>query len=360
MKRFLAGALAGATVLTLTAGCSVQQSGPKLAILRAAQNLATTSKAGFTIKAGGKVEDMIAAAKKEAASHGGTFNAEDAGILRKAYRSSLTIAWDKAGNGVVDDKSVTRAVIDGVGGAEVRVVNKVTYVRVPFNKLAVNFGVSKADIRSIRRQLGPTNAGVNTLLYGGWVRISPADMQKFAQNSAGGAATADPKLNKKYSTALMTSAESLFKSATVVYDKKDKHHLIVTTSTAAVSKEGNRLVEAIQKIADKPTAKMLDETFGADLEKAPANQPIVLDLWIDNGRFQAFEINLLQFVKGSTGRAGLRVEFSRGEDITAPANAEKLDPIKLFQSMTQGGTESLSRTGRGAVRAKAWAELISS
>jgi hypothetical protein len=361
MKRFLTGVLAGATILTLTVGCSVPRSGPKLAILMAAQDLVTAGKAGFTLKAGGKVEDLIAVLKKEAAADGGTFTAEDAGLLRKIYHSSLTIAWDKAGSGVADDdKFLTEAVIDGVVGAEVRVVHGVTYVRVSFRKLAAKFGASKADIDSIRQGLGPTTAGVHTLTAGGWVWISAADMEKFAQNAAAGAPQSDPELNKKYATEVITSAQNLIGSANVAYDKKDKTHLIVTTSTAKAYKEAERLVEATQKIADSPTAGMLNETFGADLEKAPADRPIVLDLWIDKGRFKAFEFNFLQFVEGSTGRAGLRVEFNGGTDIIAPSNAKKLDLNRIFESMTQGRTENLVRAGLGADRTKALAALVGS
>jgi len=98
------------------------------------------------------------------------------------------------------------------------------------------------------------------------------------------------------------------------------------------------------------------QQFGPKLEIMKAAH----DLWIDNGRFKALEINFLQFVKGSTGRASLRVEFSRGKHITAPRNAEKLDLNKIFESMTVGGTDDLVRAGLGADRAKAWAALIGS
>jgi hypothetical protein len=360
MKRLLAGVLAGATVLTLAVGCSVQQFGPKLEILRAAQDLATARKAGFTLKAGGKVEDLIAVVKKEGAAHGDTFSDEDADLLGEIYNSSLTIAWDKAGRGVADDRTLAKAVLGGVVGAEVRVVDKVTYGKVPFHKLAAKFGGSKADIDSLRQELGPKTAGVNTLIDGGWVWVSEADMKKFTQTTAGVAPNSTPEQNEKYATELITSAENLIEDAAVVYDKKDKTHLIATISMAKATAEGERLLAAMQKITDEPTADLLSETFGSNLKRAPADRPIVLDLWIDNGRFEAFEINFLQFVKGSTGRAGLRVEFSPGDDIRAPRKADRLDLNKIFESLTDGGTADVARAGLRADRAKALAELVSS
>jgi hypothetical protein len=366
MKRFLAGALAGTTVLTLTVGCSIQTFGPKLQILKAAQDFATAGKAGITLKAGGRAEDLIAAARKDAAEDGEIFSAEEAGFIRKAYNSSLTIAWDQAGKGAADDRSLTKVVVDGVAGAELRVVNGVTYAKVSFTELAAKFGGSKADVEAIRRQLGPANPGVNTLVDGGWVWVSAADAAKFENKVVpAGTPSADPAMSEKAGNELITSAANLVESAKVTYAKKDKTHLIFTTSTLKTYKEAKRLVKAMSKVADKPTADMLDEVFGADFTP-PADRPIVLDLWIDKGRLEAIEINFLQFVKGSTGRAGLRAEFSRGLDITAPDNAKKIDPNQVFESIN-GATETVSATlgsglgsALGSEQVKAWAEVVRS
>jgi hypothetical protein len=338
MKRILSGVLAGITVLALTAGCAGQQVGPKLEIAQAVQEFATAGKAGFTITAGGRVEDLIAVAKKLAVADGSTFTAADAGLLRKIYRSSLTFDWDKAGNGAADDKFLAKAVVDGVG-AEVRVVGGVTYVRVPIRKLAAKFGASKGEIAAIRQMLGPANPGVDQLFGGGWVWVSAADMTRLT-----GTLGSVPDQDKFYAQ-LMISAQNLFDSAAVTVDANDKTHLMVTTSTVKAYREGKRLLQAMKKIADKPAASMLDKTLGTDLRKAPEDRPIVLDLWIENGRLKAFEFNFLQFVKGSTGRASLRIDFSRGRDIAVPRPATKLDPNKIL-------------SGIGAPRAKFWAARL--
>src|SRR5690242_14128051 len=106
MKRFVAGTLAGVTALTLTVGCAkqIQQLEPKLELRKAAENLGAAGKAGFTLKAGGNVDDLIALAKKESGTGEDAFTNEDATILRKVYNSSVTIAWDKAGAGIADDR----------------------------------------------------------------------------------------------------------------------------------------------------------------------------------------------------------------------------------------------------------------
>jgi hypothetical protein len=336
--------------MALTAGCSVRQFGSKVEILRAAHDLAAAGRAGFTLTAGGRVEDLIAVAEKEAAAGGYTFTAEDAGALRRVYDSSLTIAWDRAGSGVADDRYLAKAVVGGVDGTQVRVVDEVTYARVPFAKLAARFGGSKDDLDQIRQDLGPATAGVDTLIGGGWVRVGAADMEKFAETVGAAAPAPDPELSEEYGTELVTSVVNLAESAAVTQDPKDETHLIVTTSTVKVYEEGIRLIEAVQKLADEPTAELLDETLDSGLGEAPADRPIVVDLWIDNGRFQALEFNLLQFVKGSTGRAGLRVEFTRGRNITAPGHADELDLSRIFESITEGPAGSGSPVRSGSRR----------
>jgi hypothetical protein len=358
MKRFLAGTAAGVTALTLMVGCAqqMQQLEPKLELKRAAESLGAAGKTGFTLKAGGNVDDLIALAKKESGTGEDAFTDEDAEVLRKLYNSSFTIAWDKAGDGVADDKALINATIDGVTGAEIRVVDEVTYVRMPVGELAAKFGASKADIDSFRQQAGSSIAGIDSLIGGDWVSVAAADLKKLSQGRPGAAASADPQQSEKLAAELKTSAENLLEGAQVVRDQKDETHLTVSTSTVKAYEQGKRLVEAMKKVAGDPASRLLDEAIGAELKKAPADKPIVMDLWVDNGTFKAFEINLLQFVAGNTGRATVRVDISTGADITAPGGAKKLDLTGMFES-AGAGSESAGSGGGGA---ETWAELIGS
>jgi hypothetical protein len=94
--------------------------------------------------------------------------------------------------------------------------------------------------------------------------------------------------------------------------------------------------------------------LGPQLEKPPADKPIVVDLWVDNGKFKAFEINFLQFVEGNTGRATLRADISTGADIPAPDGATKLDLSKISQSIASAGS------GSAGGAAKTWARSVGS
>ncbi|WIM97882.1 hypothetical protein ACTOB_001439 [Actinoplanes oblitus] len=361
MKRFLAGTLAGVTALTLTVGCAnqLQKLEPKLEIQKAAENLAAGGKAGFTLKAGGSVDDLIALAKKESGAGEGAFTDEDADMLRKLYNSSFTVAWDKAGDGVADDKALINAVIDGVTGLEIRVVDQVTYVKAPVSQLATKFGASAADVAAMRKDVGAAVPGVDALIDGGWVSVATADLTKLGQGAAGVAPSTSPEQSEKIAAELKAGAQSLIESAQVVRDDKDKTHLIVTTSTVKAYEQGKRLIESMAKIGGESAAGLLDKSLGSELDKPPADKPIVLDLWIDNGTFQAFEINLLQFAEGSTGRATLRVEVAGGADIAAPGDATKLDVAKIFEAFGAGAAgQGPANLGGGG--AETWAQVLGS
>ncbi|WP_430787329.1 hypothetical protein [Actinoplanes sp. G11-F43] len=360
MKRFLAGTLAGVTALAVTAGCAnqFQQLEPKLELRQAAEKLGATGKSGFTVKAGGNVDDLIALAKKDDS----TFSEDDAEILRKLYNSSFTIAWDKAGEGVADDKALINATVDGVTGAEVRVVDQIAYVKVPVNDLVTKFGGTQADVDQVAKEMGTAIPGIDTLIAGGWVSVDAKELQKFAETTTGvapSAAAADAEQSEKLAAELKTSATNLLEGAEIVRDEKDKTHLVATTSTVKAWTEGKRFIEAAAKLAGEGTGSMLNETLGSELEKAPADKPIVLDLWVDNGTFKAFEIDFLQFVEGSTGRATLRVDVAEGADIAAPGDATKLDVTKIIESIgaAAGGG---APTGLGGGDAKTWADLLGS
>jgi hypothetical protein len=362
MKRFVAGAVAGVATLALTVGCAnqIQQLEPKLELKKAAEDLGAAEKVGFTLKAGGSVDDLIAVAKKEATAEEG-FTDEDADILRKLYNSSFTLAWDKAGEGVDDDKALINATIDGVTGAEIRVVDRVAYIKVPVKDLATKFGATAAEVDEVAAQAGANIPGVDKLINGDWVSIAASDIEELTKKAGIQASAASQTDNDKIVAELKTSAENLLDGADVVRDAADQTHLTVTTSTTKAFTEAKRFVEALQKIAPKEQASILDEALGSELDKPPAEKPIVLDLWIDNGKFKAFEINFLQFVEGATGRASVRVEISTGVEITAPGEATKLDlgPIlEAFTGLVGAGGPGVPSGGAGGSDAKVWAELV--
>ncbi|WP_436527461.1 hypothetical protein [Actinoplanes sp. HUAS TT8] len=359
MKRFLAGALAGGVTLTLAVGCAqqIEQLEPKLAIKKAADALGATGKAGFTLKAGGSVDDLIALAKKESGTGEDAFTDEDADVIRKLYNSSFTFGWDKAGAGATDDRGSVSAVIDGVAGTEIRVVDQVAYVKAPVKDLATKFGASAADVDAMRKELGASVDGVDTLLDGGWVSLSLTDLQKLGGGVAGVTPSADPAQNEQIANELTSGMQKLIEGADVVRDEKDKTHLVVTTSTVKAYEQGKQLAESVSKLGGAAGGDAVGKALDSEMEKPPADKPIVLDVWIDNDGFKAFEINLLQFSAGATGRAALRVELSTGADIAAPDGAKKIDLSKLAGSFAEPDVDALGGSGGGAGE---WADLLGS
>ncbi|MEU8662303.1 hypothetical protein, partial [Actinoplanes philippinensis] len=364
MKRFVAGAVAGVAAAALMVGCAnqIQQLEPKLELKKAAEDLGAADKLGFTIKAGGSVDDLIALAKKESGDEG--FTDEDADILRKIYNSSFTVAWDKAAEGVNDDKALINATIDGLTGAEIRVVDQVAYIKVPVKEIAAKFGAPADEINEMAAEVGKEVPGVDKLIDGGWVSIAASDVEKFTKE-LGGAAAATPTTqeeSEKLAAEFKTSAENLLDGADVVRDANDQTHLTVTSSTVKAHAEAKRLVEAIEKLATKEQGEMLKGAVGDSFDTPPADKPIVLDLWIDNGKFKAFEVNFLQFVEGNTGRASVRVEISTSTEITAPEGATKLDIAPIFEAISQAGAglagAGLGNEGAGGGDAKVWADLV--
>ncbi|WP_433795776.1 hypothetical protein [Actinoplanes sp. CA-252034] len=368
MKRFVTGAVAGVAAAALMVGCAdqIQQLEPKLELKKAAEDLGAADKLGFTIKAGGNVDDLIALAKKESGEEG--FTDEDADILRKIYNSSFTVAWDKAAEGVNDDKALINATIDGLTGAEIRVVDQIAYIKVPVKEIAAKFGAPAAEIDELSAEIGGEIPGVDKLIDGGWVSIAASDVEKFTKELGGAAATTPTtqEESEKLAAEFKTSAENLLTGADVVRDANDETHLTVTSSTVKAHAEAKRLVEAIEKLATKDQGEILKGAVGDSFDTPPADKPIVIDLWIDNGKFKAFEVNFLQFVEGNTGRASVRVEISTSTEITAPEGATKLDVAPIFEAISQAGAGLVGAGGLGSEGtgtgtggdAKVWAELV--
>ncbi|GAA2615911.1 hypothetical protein [Paractinoplanes durhamensis] len=318
-KRLWAGAAAGVTALVVVGGCAEQIKSlePKLELRSAAQHLAEAKQAGFTVKVTGSADDLITALKAEAAKDKDS-GPVDEDVMRKLFNSSATIAYDQAGDGADDDRSLLAATIDGVTGTEIRLVDKTLYAKAPVNELAKKFGESAADIDEIKSEMG-ANPGFGTLFDGGWISVDLKEAASLGQSGFG--LPAENLDSQKTITELKTGAQNLFDGASVVRDTADKKHLVVTSSTTKAYAEVKRIATAVSS----SDAADLTE----DLGEAPKDRPIVLDLWVDNGKLTALEVNLLQFIDGATGRAAVRLEVTTGSEIAAPEGAKKLDTKAL-------------------------------
>ncbi|MEU4689297.1 hypothetical protein [Actinoplanes sp. NPDC023714] len=327
VTRLIAGALAGVTTLTVIAGCAgdkLEALEPKLELRNAAEQLGEAKQAGFTIKINGSADDLVAAAKLDAAKSGDPedeLTDEDAKVLRQLFNSSFTIAYDKAGEGVEDDRGSIAATVDGVSGTEIRYVDKTMFIKAPITELATKFGASADDIKTLSDQAVGSLGGLDAFFAGKWVSIDSTKLGDLAETGAG--VPAKDVEEQKVLAELSTSAENLLEGADIVRDENDDTHLVVTSSTAKAYTEIERLVKALDSsLAEtvKPSA-------------APLDKPVVLDLWIKDGKLTAAEINMLQFIDGATGRVALRLEVTTGAAIDAPQDVTKIDVDGLLKSM---------------------------
>jgi hypothetical protein len=308
-QRFLAATAAGVTAVAFIGACAgeVKKLEPKLQLRTAAQHLGDAKQAGFTLKLTGSADELIAATKSKD---------DDATDLRTLFNSSVTVAYDLAGDGPDDDRMSLAATVDGVTGTEIRVVDKTLYAKAPVTDLAKKFGAGAADIDSLREDATADAPALKTFFDGGWVSLDAKQVADLTGETAG-LPTGDVDAVKTVAE-LKKTASNLFDGADIVRDSADPKHLTATTSTTKAYSEMKRLVTAV---AGKQSAQLTDE-----MDDPPKDRPIVLDLWIDNDKLTALEVNILQFVDGATGRAAVRLETTTGAAIDAPQGATKIDP----------------------------------
>ncbi|MEV6596371.1 hypothetical protein AB0M36_05815 [Actinoplanes sp. NPDC051346] len=320
-KHFLAGALAAVT-LTVIGGCAAQKIEalePKLELRNAAQQLADAQQAGFTLKVTGNADDLIAAINMQAKqdkSAEAAVTAEDATVMRQLFKSSFTIAYDKAGAGPEDDQSMIAATVDGVAGTEIRYVDGKLYAKAPVAELATKFGASAAEVESLSGAAVGDLPGLDAFFDGKWVAVDGKEITDLA--SAGAGLPAQDLEQKKVIEELTASATNLVEGATVTRDSADDKHLIVTSSSTKAYAEAKRFASAV------------DKELVREFTAPPKDRPIVLDLWIDGGKLTAAELNVLQFVDGATGRVAARLEVTTGLPIAVPEGAAKIDLAGLL------------------------------
>lgn len=315
--RFRAGAALTAAALVFAGGCAAQQLKrlePRLELRAAAQHLAQAKQAGFTVRLDGSADDLIAAVKKQDS----TFSADDAKALRTLFHSSATVAYDQTG-----DRTLLAATVDGVAGTEIRLVDKTLYLKAPVAELAAKFGVDPAEVAEERKDATAETPSAGALFDGRWVAVDLKDFGKLTEGAAG--VPTDHLDTAKTRAELEKSATSLFEGASIVRDAADPRHLVVTSSTTKAYAEVKRLSTALgSALGEDALGEEAD-----DLPAAPKERPIVIDVWTDQQKLTAVEVNLLQFVDGAAGRATIRLDVTTGTPITAPTDATKIDTSAL-------------------------------
>jgi hypothetical protein len=307
-KRSLVWVVSGVTALGLVGGCAarqVRQLEPKLELRAAAQGLAGEQRGGFTFSLTGSADDLVA---------GLTPSADEADTLRKLFDSSITVAYDRAGDGVADDRMLAAVTIDGVQGTEVRLVDGTLYAKAPVTDLAAKLDLG--DIAAARSAAGAAVPGLDAAFDGKWVSLAVQDAAELSTDLPSSATDAGKAVAE-----LEASASNLFDGADITRDPADAKHLIVTTSTAKAYAEVKRLATAMSDDLGKELA--------GEVGDQPEDRPVVLDVWADNGDLSAIELNLLQFVDGAAGRVALRAEVTAGVPIEAPSGATKIDTSAL-------------------------------
>jgi hypothetical protein len=325
-KRLLAGALAGATTLTVIGGCAAREIAtlePKLELRNAAQQLADAQQAGFTLKVTGSADDLVAAAAL--AAKGDKPTAGDTADLRRLFNSSVTFAYDRAGSGTADDRSMIVADVDGVTGTEIRYVDGTLYAKAPVADLAARFGATGADVKALSAESVGEVPGLDAFFAGKWVSLDGKKMTDLAGTGAG--VPAKDLQQDKVIKELTAGATDLLDGASIVRDGADAKHLIVTSSTTKAYAQAKRF------------ATTVDKSLAGGFADVPEDRPIVLDLWIDGGRLTAAEINVLQFVDGATGRVAARLEMTTGAAIAAPQGATALDLAGLARPTRPSTTD---------------------
>jgi hypothetical protein len=337
-KRFLVGASAGVIALSLAGACAAQVKAlePKLELRNAFTALADAKQAGFTVKLTGSADELIAGFKLEAAKNkdaDAAFTDDDAKSVRTVFNSSLTLAYDQAGDGAEDDRMLLAATVDGVTGTELRVVDGTAYLKAPVAELAAKFGAGAADVDAIRKEVAADLPAVGAFFDGKWVSVDVKEATRLSGTAVAGLPSAAPEDADKMLAEVKTSATNLLEGAEIVRDTADDKHLIVTSSTTKAYAEAKRLVTAVSGELGADVAK--------DFGDAPKDRPIVLDLWIDDDKLSAVELNVLQFIDGAGGRAAVRLETTTGAPIDAPQDATKVDVSALSKMMPTGVSAGL-------------------
>ena len=320
MRRITTVLLAGVLLLGACGG-SESSDNPKDALIDSIEGLADLDAATVTVSLNSTTETLQAMSGES-----GEMLPTD--VADAILNSSLVFSG--AGEG---DDAVVRVVvnIDGEESVDLRVVDKVMYVRADVRGLADRFGADTSEIDQAAQEAASFGFDfVGPLLDGEWLALDFGVLQEqFGGQLPTPTGGTDQSL-KELEAILRDTAAVSSEGSDDVGD-----HLV---ATVPLRETYQRFLEIADIAAQLPPGATLP-----DASEVP-DESIALDVWVDDGQLRQVELDFLQFARMAGEEVPedveafalrLAIEDFDG-DIDVPADAIEIDLEKLMQDILGG------------------------
>jgi hypothetical protein len=244
-----------------------------------------------------------------------------------------------------------------VGGStplEIRYLNQTIYVRADIANLLSDIGQSQskaaegqARFQQVLQSAKSFVPGIDALGRGQWVSAQTAAFAPLLNGLKAIVPAANPVANPAASQQLLAQLRKAFTSNATYTNAGTQNGRTEYHVSLAAHNFVQQVTAALPaSIASLPGASTGTKALNGLSNKIPANQTVVVDLWVRNNRAQEIDIDLNQFGHMYPFAVPLRIVIGSPAPVNVPSGASALDLSKIPQLL--GGLLSGGLTNSGA------------
>ncbi len=337
----LSAVMAGALVLAACGSSAPAGAAPKQAVNQAFDALGQQSGIGLHISLGVSPAHL----QQMAASDGGS-SALTPQVAGDLAASSIVVDYN-TGNGKSlsdsqaagnKDQQFGLAVQVGTSDpVQLRYLNQTIYLKADLATLLKDLGQDPSKAQSFSRSVDGANQyvpGLSALGQGNWVSVPSSALTTLLQGlqsklPSSSASAPTPAMSKQMLSQLHLAFTSNTTYALAGTQGGRTHYTLTVAVRPFVQDVLTTLGSSLGNLASVPGASSIAKNINSSISKIPANQKLVVDVWVSNKKVQEIDIDVNQFKHRYAFAVPVRILIGPGAPVTVPAGATPLNLSKL-------------------------------
>lgn len=216
---------------------------------------------------------------------------------------------------------------------ELRYVDQTFYLRADVSTLLNDLGQNSSAASGFRSALQGANAyvpGLAALGQGSWVSVPESALQGLTQALPTGLPDSTGASNPAAAAQLWSQIEKAFTSNSTFVKAGTRGGRTHYTVALAVKPFVHDVeVSLPSSLASIPGASSFGTQFNRAVNKIPAKQKLVADVWVRGGKVQEIDVDLNQFMHKFGFAVPVRIVIGAGTPVLAPTSATPLNLSKV-------------------------------
>jgi hypothetical protein len=336
----LAAVMAGALVLGACGSSAPASAPPKQAVNQAFRALGSQSGLDLHISLG-----VTAAQLQQMARADGGSSALTPHVADDIASSSIVIDYNTGNGKAINNTAAATDHAQQFGLAvqvgtsdpiQLRYLDQTIYLRADVATLLRDLGQDPSKAAGFGQAVQGANQyvpGIAALGQGNWVSVPVSALTGLLKGLPAAGSSAATPASPAVSKQMLSQLHQAFTSNATYTDLGTKSGRTEYQASLAVRPFVQQALSAVGSslgsLSNVPGASSITGSINSSINKIPANQKLLVDVWVSHNKVQEIDIDLNQFSHKFAFAVPVRILIGPGAPVTAPAGATPLNLSKL-------------------------------